>query len=113
MTTQLPSAHPPDALDELVDNLLDCGGALSQMISHMVRSEAAAAGRATPETAPIPEIAHGLIRSVAKPVAHSYSKRDIKVAAKIVAQMTEVICDEIFMVDPDWIEGVLGEEEDG
>jgi hypothetical protein len=110
MTTELPSHQPPDALDDLVTNLLECGGVLSQIISGMVEFEAS--GRSAPGTAPIPEVAHSLIRSVSRPVSHGFSKRDIKVAAKIVDQMTNAICSDIFAVDLDWFDSVMAETDD-
>jgi hypothetical protein len=99
--------QPPDALDGLVASLLDCGGVLSQIISHMVRLEAS--GRAAPYAAPIPEIAHSLIRSVANPVGRRHSKRDISVAARIVTEMTQVMSDEVYAVDLDWLDAVAAD----
>jgi len=55
MTEPIDSFQPPDALDELVEQLLECGAVLSQIISHMVRFQAG--GRAAPDAAPIPEVA--------------------------------------------------------
>ena len=60
-----------------------------------------AAGRSAPDTAPIPEVAHSLIRSVLKDVVKRHSKRDVTVAAAIVKQATRLICDEIFYVGPE------------
>jgi hypothetical protein len=88
-----------DALNELVDQLLACGAVLSQMISHMVRWEAA--GRSAPDTAPIPTIAHSLIADVSKPVSHRHSRRDLRIAAAIVEEITEAICDQIYSVPLD------------
>ena len=97
---------PLDPLDELVTHLLDCGGVLSQIISRMVEFQAS--GRSAPDAAPIPDVAHSLIREVAVPVARDYSKRDLRVAAKIVDQVTEAICENIYGVDPDWFDDVTG-----
>jgi hypothetical protein len=93
-------SHPAvsDPLDEFVDELLECGAALSQIISHMVESRAA--GRSDPGLAPIPEIAHGVIRDVLDGVRTQHSKRDIRVAAAIVGEATEAIVNDIFFVDP-------------
>jgi hypothetical protein len=88
-----------DALDELVDQLLACGAVLSQIISHMVRWEAA--GKSTPDTAPIPTVAHSLIADVSKPVSRRHSRRDLRIAAAIVEEITEAICDEIYSVSLD------------
>jgi hypothetical protein len=99
MTDHVDASHPPDALDDLVTQLLDCGGVLSQIISQMVEFQAT--GRSAPDAAPIPEVAHSLIRSVLDDVAERHSRRDVKVAAAIVKQATASICDEIFYVGPE------------
>jgi hypothetical protein len=99
MTEHIDSSPPPDALDDLVTQLLECGSVLSQIISHMVQYQAA--GRSAPDAAPIPEVAHSVIRGVLGGVGKRHSKRDIKVAASIVKQATASICDEIYCVDPD------------
>jgi hypothetical protein len=99
MTDHVDSSQPADGLDDLVTQLLECGGVLSQIISHMVRFQAA--GRSAPDAAPIPEVAHSLIRSVLGGIGKRHSKRDIKVAAAIVKQATAAICDEIYYVGPE------------
>ncbi len=96
MTDQSVVNHPPDALDELVSELLGCGAVLSQIISHMVAFEAS--GRSDPGLAPIPEVAHGLVRSVLAGVKKRYSKADIRTAAAIVSEVTDAIGEEIFFV---------------
>jgi hypothetical protein len=93
----VPQSH--DELDELVSQLLGCGAVLSQIISHMVRCEAE--GRSAPDAAPIPEVAHSLIRSVLTDVGRARSRRDLRSAAAIVSQVTEAISEEIFMVPLD------------
>jgi hypothetical protein len=57
--------------------------------------------RTAPDAAPIPEVAHSLIRSVLNDVAKHHSTRDVTVAAAIVKQATGLICDEIFYVGPE------------
>jgi len=99
VTDHVDQSRPPDALDELVTELLDCGGILSQIISRMVEFQAT--GRSASDAAPIPEVAHSLIRSVLQDVAERHSRRDVKVAAAIVKQATGLICDEIFHVGPE------------
>jgi len=95
-----PSCHPAAGpLDELVIQLLDCGGALSQIISRMVSFQAA--GRSAPDSAPIPETAHSIIRDVVDGVRKRHSKWDIKVAAAIVKEATAALCDDIFFVGPE------------
>jgi hypothetical protein len=93
------SNHASDALDELVIELLACGGVLSQMISHM--AEFSASGRSAPDAPSIPEVMHTLIRSVLNGVERGYSKRDIRVATRIVDDVTTAICDDIYVVNPE------------
>jgi hypothetical protein len=83
-------------VDELVTQLLECGAVLSQIISHMVAFEQS--GRSLPDTAPIPETAHGLLSSVLTDLRRRHSSRDIRVAARIVREATEAIGENIFMV---------------
>lgn len=90
---------PADALDELVTQLLECGGVLSQIISAMVEFQSS--GRAAPDAAPIPEVAHTVIRDVLGGVGKRYSKRDVKVAAKIVREATEAICSDLYVLGPE------------
>ena len=85
-----------DTLDELVRELLGCGAVLSQVVTHMIRCDAA--GRAAPDAAPIPDAAHSLIRDALTDVARQRSRRDIKVAAAIVRDATESIAENIFLV---------------
>jgi hypothetical protein len=89
-------------VDELVTQLLACGAVLSQIISHMVAFEQS--GRSLPDTAPIPEIAHGLLGSVLTDIRRRHSRRDIRVAARIVRDATEAISENIFMVPPEVVD---------
>jgi hypothetical protein len=90
------SSHP---LDELAKQLLECGGVLSQIISHMVRFQPR--GEPPPDLAPIPEVAQTLIRGVLEEVGKRHSKRDIRVAAAIVREATRQIGENIFFVGPE------------
>lgn len=96
MTDTTESATTNDALDELAFQLLGCGAVLSQMVSGMIRFQAA--GRAAPDAAPIPTVAQSLIRSVLGDLTRRHSRRDVKIAAKIVEEATDAICENIFFV---------------
>jgi hypothetical protein len=104
MTNQ-PIQPQSDPLDELVTNLLSCGGVLSQLISGMVEFEAS--GLSAPDSAPIPEVAHSLIRGVLEPVRKQFSKRDIRQSGKIVSLVTDQMCSEIYAVSPEFIAEAL------
>jgi len=99
MNNQPEPVHTFDPLDELAAQLLECGGVLSQIVGHMVKFDAG--GHAAPDLAPIPEVARTLIRGVLDDLRKRHSRRDILVAAQIVAEATETICENIFFVDPE------------
>jgi hypothetical protein len=107
MTKPIPiHPSPRDAvLQELADQLLDCGGVLSQIVSGMVQWQAAGLGH--PDAAPIPEAARSLVADVLKEIRPKHSRRDLKVAAAIVKEATEAICDNVYGVDPDWAKEIL------
>jgi hypothetical protein len=86
-------------LDELTTQLLACGGVLSQIISHMVQTEAA--GRSAPDAAPIPEVAHALIREVIGTMAAAHPAAEIKMTASIIGEITNAISENIFFVPPE------------
>ncbi|MGI8630860.1 MAG: hypothetical protein ACR2LV_11970 [Solirubrobacteraceae bacterium] len=75
------------------------------MIAGMLEFEAS--GKSAPDTAPIRDIAHSLIRSVSGPVGKRHSKRDIRVAARIVDELTQQICEEIYYVPPGFIDSAV------
>ena len=99
MSNRDDAVHPVDPLDELVTQLLECGGALSQIISRMTQFQAA--GRSAPDAAPIPEVAHSLIRGALDELRKRYSNRDIRVAARMIGETTDAICENIFFVGPE------------
>jgi hypothetical protein len=106
MTEHIPThPFPHDAvLQELADQLLECGAVLSQIISGMVRWQAS--GRSHPDTAPIPDVARSLVADALKDVKPKHSRRDLKVAAAIAKDATAAICENIFAVDPDWFDEI-------
>lgn len=89
----------PAPLDDLIDELLDCGGVLSQIITAMVEFQAG--GRAAPDQAPTPEIAHSVIRGVSGGLAERFSPADLETTATVVHELTEALCSELFVVGPD------------
>src|SRR5450755_2206982 len=99
MTTHRRSSRGADPLADLTTELLECGAVLSQIVSHMVRWQAA--GKSAPDAAPIPDVARKLIREVLGGLAHRYSAAEISAAAAIVGEATNVIADDVFFVSPD------------
>ena len=91
------SADPPADLGrELAASLLNCGGVLSQIVSHMVRFEAA--GRSLPDTAPIPEVAQALVEEQVGTVLPKYSADQIKLSTALIDEITNEICENIYFV---------------
>jgi hypothetical protein len=82
-----------------VEQLLEIGGVLLQIIGRMVEFQAS--GRSGPDAAPIPEMAHALIRDVIGDVRKQHSKRDVRVAARIIEQATDCISENLFFVGPE------------
>ena len=87
-----------DALDALIDQLLACGGALSQIIGRMQEFEAS--GLSSPDAPPILEVAHKLIRDVNAALSERHTEQEIKVSAAIVEEVTTAICENIFFIPP-------------
>lgn len=98
MTEQADPTIADDPLDKLVFELLGVGAVLSQIVSHMIRSEAG--GRSVPDAAPIPDVAHAVLRDVLGDLRR-HSARDLTIASAIVGEATEAICDGLFLVNPD------------
>jgi hypothetical protein len=99
MTHQQKSDRPPDELERLTAQLLDCGGVLSQIVSHMVEWENA--GRSSPDTAPIPDIARQLVASALGDMTKRHSRLELRKATTIVEEATSLIAENIFFVPLD------------
>ena len=97
-------SQPPTALDQLVGELLGAGAVLSQIISGMIRYEAESGP--VPDAAPIPDVAHGLLVRTLSDLRHHYSRRDLKVAARILKEATDCICENIYYVPPHAFDGL-------
>ena len=93
-------AHPPpNPLEELADRLLECGGVLSQIISHMVAAQRS--GQCDADVAPIPEVARSLVGDVLADLAKRRTDEAIGTAAGIVDGATTLIVDNIVFVPLD------------
>lgn len=91
-------SRTPDALDALVAQLLECGGALSQIVGHMREFEAS--GLSSPDAPAILEVAHTLIRDVNAGLPERHTDQEIRVSAAIVEEVTKAICENIFFMPP-------------
>ncbi|HUA47446.1 MAG TPA: hypothetical protein VMA77_19580 [Solirubrobacteraceae bacterium] len=95
-----------DPLDALLDQLLACGAALSQIIGRMQEFEAS--GLSSPNAPPILEVAHSLIRDVNAAIPERHTDEEIRVSAAIVEQVTTAICENIFFLPPSEIRRTAG-----
>jgi hypothetical protein len=93
-------AEDADPFEALAGELLDCGGVLSQLIAGMIARQASA-GEAT-EYMAIPEGARALLRQVLGQVRERHSQQDAATAAAIVGEVTNVLTNEVFFVNPEW-----------
>jgi hypothetical protein len=84
------------ALEGLAEHLLACGGVLSQIVNHMVRSEAA--GRSSADAVAIPVALHELRRGILEPLASTHPKSEIEATTAMLAEVTETIRDEVLLV---------------
>jgi hypothetical protein len=93
------SPEPVEPLDELVAELLDCGGVLSQIISAMVEFQAG--GHHAGDQVPTPEIAYSIVRGVVCGLSERFSAADLQTSAIVVREVTEVLCNELYVLGPD------------
>lgn len=103
MSDSLPPNHSRDALDELVEKLLRCVGTVSLMINGML--ESATSGRWPSDGPAVDEVAHELILSAIGPVGARHRGADIELAATIIEEVAQEICDGIFVVPDELLEG--------
>jgi hypothetical protein len=87
-----------DALDAVVAQLLNCRGALNQIIGRMQEFEAS--GVSSPDAPPILEIAHSLIRDVNAGLPERHTDRELQVSVEIIAEVTTAISENILFVPP-------------
>jgi hypothetical protein len=91
------TAHPPDPsepavpLDMLVDAVLQSYGQLALVVDHMLRA-------ATTASEPVPDILRRLLRDVLGPLASRRGDTDVAVAAEVLARVTDVIGQELYLV---------------
>jgi hypothetical protein len=99
MADHLTPSKPTDALDELTEQLLACGGPLSQIVGQMIKTQAS--GRSAPNAAPFPAVAHTVIRDAISALAERHQDHELKAAADIVSEATNEICENVFLVPLD------------
>jgi len=87
------------AVDALALSMMNSFGQLSLILAHMHRYQAE--GKSAPDAAPPPFVLHDLLEDVLTGLADSHTTEDIATAAQMLASATELIGDELFVVDVD------------
>jgi hypothetical protein len=85
-------------LDELVSELLVCSGSIHHMISGMIDWEMTYGS--PPDAPSLAQNAHTLVGGAARPRLR-HSKRDVRVAAAILREITAAVREDIYVVNPD------------
>ena len=94
------SADAADPFDQLANELLDCGGVLSQVVAGMVEHQNAQDGSS--EYVAIPDAVHALMREVLEDVGERHSEAEAAIAAQLVRDVTNAFTSDIFLDHPDW-----------
>jgi hypothetical protein len=88
---------PTAAVDAFTLAVMTSCGQLSLIISHMHRF---GAENGVPEDAePVPAALHKLLRDVLRPLAEEHGVEDLAVAAQMLDAATQLVGDELFVVD--------------
>jgi hypothetical protein len=92
---ELPQTDATAALDAFTLAVMASCGQLSLIISHMHRF----AAEHGPGEEPVPAVLHNLLRDVLGPLAAEHGIGDIATAAQMLESATQIIGDELFVVD--------------
>ena len=87
------------AVDALALALMNSFGQLSLILAHMHRYQVE--GKSAPDAPPPPIALHGVLEDVLSGLADEHDVEDIATAAQMLGSATELIGDELFMVDID------------
>jgi hypothetical protein len=87
------------AVGALALAMMNSFGQLSIILTHMFRSQAE--GRSTPDAPPPPLVLERLLADVLDGLCDQHEVGDIATAAQMLASATELIGEELFMVDID------------
>jgi hypothetical protein len=92
---ELPETDATAALDAFTLAVMASCGQLSLIINHMHRF----AAEHGPGEEPVPAVLHSLLRDVLQPLADEHGVADIATTAQMLDSATQVIGDELFVVD--------------
>lgn len=91
------SNHP--AVDALALAMMNSFGQLSLVLGHMQRHQAE--GLSAPDAPEPPFVLCELLKGVLRRLAEEHSAADIATAAQMLASATQIVGDELFIVDMD------------
>jgi hypothetical protein len=96
---------PPHHLSRYVEELVECGVQLAEILDHMYRYPHSA-----PDAPPPPEVLRDLVAKTLAPKL-GRRKRDVHTATALLLETSETISQEIFLVNPDF-EDALDDPDD-
>jgi hypothetical protein len=103
MKINMPHPSGGDSVDALVAQVVECGAVMSQIVNHMVASQAS--GRCAPDAPPIDVVLHQLLRGVLEPLVKTHPPSKTRQTTSMLKSITKTISEEIFLVP-------LGDDDD-
>ena len=80
-----------DAIDVLLEAVVDHGGPMTSIVAHMRRHQSF-------DAPPIGAILTTLLRPELEPLATRFTDAEIRAAARVIDAVTKIVCDEIYLV---------------
>jgi hypothetical protein len=108
MTDSPQPTAPRAALNDVLQHLFEFNFVITEMFARM--SAFQESGLAAPDAEPIPEVARRLIYDVTHDVAGRYSRRELRLVARMLGETLEAISENLFFVDPEFVEEHLDDE---
>jgi hypothetical protein len=90
---------PPPPLEKLVNAIVEVGGPLTSIVSHMVRFEAAV--ESAPDAPSIPVALANILRGTLDPLRDEFSAEDLEMAAAVLSRACAQVVDDVLLVEPD------------
>jgi hypothetical protein len=91
-------AQPSPALARFVDALVDLGGPLTSIVSHMRRHRPL--GPAARHAPSIPERLRELLPEVLGELEAEHPEAELDAATRVLLRASERICEDVFLVEP-------------
>jgi hypothetical protein len=91
--------HPTDPLEVLVASIVETGGMLHGILSHM--EAYAASGASAPDAPPPPVVLQNLLTGVLDERPGIADRTDLADVADVIAQVATAMADDLFLVAPE------------